>query len=30
VTHTCISCKAPVDMELNRRETAYVTIEERS
>lgn len=29
VTHTCISCHAPVDMELNRRETAYVTIEER-
>lgn len=30
VTHTCISCHAPVDMELNRRETAYVTIEERN
>ena len=29
VTHTCISCHAPVDMTLNQRETAYVTIEER-
>lgn len=26
ITHTCIACKAPVDMELNRRGTAYVTI----
>lgn len=29
ITHSCLDCKAPVDMELNRRETAYVTIEER-
>lgn len=29
ITHTCISCGAPVDMELNRRGTAYVTIGER-
>ena len=26
ITHTCIACKAPVDMELNRKGTAYVTI----
>ena len=25
-THTCLRCKAPVDMELNRRGTAYVTV----
>lgn len=25
-THECLDCKAPVDMELNSRETAYVTI----
>ncbi len=29
ISHTCISCKAPVDMELNKKETAYVTIGER-
>ena len=26
ITHTCLRCKAPVDMELNRRGSAYVTI----
>ena len=26
ITHTCLDCKAPVDMELNRKGTAYVTI----
>ncbi len=26
VSHTCIVCHAPVDMELNKKETAYVTI----
>ena len=26
ITHTCLRCKAPVDMELNRRGTAYVTV----
>lgn len=26
LTHNCLDCKAPVDMELNGRETAYVTI----
>lgn len=29
LVHTCISCGAPVDMELNRRGTAYVTVGER-
>ena len=29
VTHTCIACKAPVDLELNSRKTAYVTVGER-
>lgn len=29
-TKDCISCGAPVDMELNGRKTAYVTIGERS
>ena len=28
-THECMDCKAPVDMELNSRETAYVTAGER-
>lgn len=26
ITHTCLDCKAPVDMELNKKGTAYVTI----
>lgn len=26
LTHTCLDCKAPVDMELNKKGTAYVTI----
>lgn len=26
ITHACLDCKAPVDMELNRKGTAYVTI----
>lgn len=26
ITHTCLGCKAPVDMELNKKGTAYVTI----
>lgn len=26
VSHTCIVCKAPVDMEINKKGTAYVTI----
>lgn len=26
ITHSCIECGAPVDLELNGRETAYVTI----
>lgn len=26
ITHTCLRCKAPVDMELNQRGTAYVTV----
>lgn len=26
ITHTCLNCKAPVDMELNNKETAYVTV----
>lgn len=26
VSHTCIVCKAPVDMEINKKNTAYVTI----
>lgn len=26
ITHTCLRCKAPVDMELNRKGTAYVTV----
>ena len=26
ITHNCLDCKAPVDMELNKRGTAYVTI----
>lgn len=29
VTHTCLACKAPVDLELNSRKTAYVTVGER-
>lgn len=29
ITHTCVKCGAPVDMMLNTRETAYVTIGER-
>jgi endogenous inhibitor of DNA gyrase (YacG/DUF329 family) len=29
LSHTCISCGAPVDMEINRRGTAFVTIGER-
>ncbi len=29
VSHACLSCHAPVDMVLNWRETAYVTVEER-
>lgn len=29
LTHICISCGAPVDMELNRRGTAYVTVGDR-
>lgn len=26
ISHTCIVCKAPVDMEINKKNTAYVTI----
>ena len=26
ITHSCLDCKAPVDMELNGKGTAYVTI----
>lgn len=26
ISHSCIDCKAPVDMELNKKGTAYVTI----
>lgn len=26
ITHTCLECKAPVEMELNKNGTAYVTI----
>lgn len=26
ITHACLDCKAPVDMELNKKGTAYVTI----
>lgn len=26
VSHTCIVCKAPVDMEINKKNTAYVTV----
>lgn len=29
ITHPCVSCGAPVDMMLNSRETAYVTIGEK-
>lgn len=29
ISHTCISCKAPVDLEINKKNTAYVTIGER-
>lgn len=29
VTHTCLACKTPVDLELNSRKTAYVTVGER-
>lgn len=29
VTHTCLACKAQVDLELNSRKTAYVTVGER-
>ena len=29
VTRTCLACKAPVDLELNSRKTAYVTVGER-
>ena len=28
-SHTCLSCKAPVDLELNKKRTAYVTVGER-
>lgn len=28
-TYDCVNCQAPVDMELNKRGTAYVTINER-
>lgn len=28
-SHTCLSCKAPVDLELNKKQTAYVTVGER-
>lgn len=26
ITHTCLNCKAPVDMELNSKGNAYVTV----
>lgn len=29
VTHACLDCKAPVDLELNAKGTAYVTVGER-
>lgn len=29
VTHTCLNCKAPVELELNAKGTAYVTVGER-
>ena len=29
VTHHCLNCKAPVDMMINRRETAFVTVGRR-
>lgn len=28
-SHTCLSCKAPVDLEMNKKKTAYVTVGER-
>lgn len=28
-SHTCISCEAPVDLELNKKRTAYVTVGDR-
>lgn len=29
ITHSCLACNAPVDLELNSRKTAYITVGER-